>query len=400
MKHKPQVFVSRYVHYCLNRLERAFFLKRNSGGGKNIRLKLQFFAGEGEKTEKATAKRKQDARKKGQVLQSREVSSSIVLLLAFLSVKLLGSYMCREIEAFFRLCVTELAISFDQGSVNELLRLMSLVMIQLLKVAGPVLGIAMVAGTAIQYAQVGSLFTMEPLKPKFSKLNPINGIKRIFSLRGLTELIKALLKIIVVGVIAWQSIRAEENNIVKLMDLDLLSISGYIFTTAIDIAIKICVVMVIIGILDYGYQWWQYEKDLRMTMQEVKEEFREMEGSPETRQRIRQKQREISMRRMLSEVPKADGGITNPTHYAVAIQYDDKKAPAPVVVAKGQNYIAQRIKEVAKANGVEIVENKELAQALYKAVAIGRQVPPELYQAVAEILAFVYQLKGKLPARA
>jgi len=267
MKHKPQVFVSRYVHYCLNRLERAFFLKRNSGGGKNIRLKLQFFAGEGEKTEKATAKRKQDARKKGQVLQSREVSSSIVLLLAFLSVKLLGSYMCREIEAFFRLCVTELAISFDQGSVNELLRLMSLVMIQLLKVAGPVLGIAMVAGTAIQYAQVGSLFTMEPLKPKFSKLNPINGIKRIFSLRGLTELIKALLKIIVVGVIAWQSIRAEENNIVKLMDLDLLSISGYIFTTAIDIAIKICVVMVIIGILDYGYQWWQYEKDLRMTKQ-------------------------------------------------------------------------------------------------------------------------------------
>jgi len=158
--------------------------------------------------------------------------------------------------------------------------------------------------------------------------------------------------------------------------------------------------MVIIGVLDYGYQWWQYEKDLRMTKQEVKEEYKEMEGNPEVKQKIKQKQREISMRRMLSEVPKADVVITNPTHYAVAIRYDPQKAPAPIVVAKGQDYMALRIKDIAKANGVETVENKPLAQALFKAVDIGKQVPPEMYQAVAEILAFVYQLKGKLPAQA
>lgn len=374
--------------------------KNESYGIMPIVPNLQIFAGEGEKTEKATLKRKQDARKKGQVLQSREIPSSLILLIVFLSVKLLGSYMYREIEAFYRLCVNDLALTFDVLSLNEVMRLMSLVLVQLLKIIGPVFGIAFVAGTVASYAQVGSLFTLETLKPKFSKLNPVNGIKRIFSIRGLTELIKSLLKIIVISIVAWQSIRGELTNIVKLMDQDLTVASVYIFSTAIDIAIKICVMMFIIAILDYAYQWWQYEKDLRMTKQEIKEEYKEIEGNPETRQRIRQKQREASMRRMLSEVPKADVVITNPTHYAVAIQYDADKAPAPIVIAKGQDYMAKRIKDIAKENGIETVENKPLAQALYKAVDIGEQVPPELYQAVAEILAFVYQLKGKIPARA
>ncbi len=308
--------------------------------------------------------------------------------------------MYEEFIAFFRLCTDDLANSLDSSSINEILRLLGIVMVQLLKLVGPLFGIAMIVGVVASYAQVGSLFTMETLKPKFSNLNPINGIKRIFSVRGLVELVKALLKITVVGVVAWQSLRDEENNIIKLMDLDLVSSAGYIFSTAIDIAIKICVIMVVIGVLDYGYQWWQYEKDLKMTKQEIKEEYKEMEGNPEIKQKIKQKQREMSMRRMLSEVPKADVVITNPTHFAIAIQYDPKKAPAPIVIAKGQDYLAQRIKDVAKANGVEIVENKPLAQALFKAVELGRQVPPDLYQAVAEILAFVYQLKGKLPAQA
>lgn len=368
--------------------------------GRTVTMNLQFFAGEGEKTEKATPKRKQDARKKGQVLHSREISSALTLLILFLSIKLLGNYMYQEFIAFFRLCTDDLANSLDSSSVNELLRLLGIVLVQLLKLVGPLFGIAVVVGFVASYAQVGSLFTMETLKPKLSNLNPFNGIKRIFSIRGLVELVKALLKITVVGIVAWQSLRAEENNIIKLMDLDLVSSAGYILSTAIDIAIKICVIMVVIGVLDYGYQWWQYEKDLKMTKQEVKEEYKEMEGNPEIKQKIKQKQREMSMRRMLAEVPKADVVITNPTHFAIAIRYDPEKAPAPIVIAKGQDYLAQRIRDVAKANGVEIVENKPLAQALYKAVEIGRQVPPELYQAVAEILAFVYQLKGKLPAQA
>ncbi len=367
----------------------------------SIRMNLQFFAeGEGEKTEKATPKKKQDARKKGQVLQSREISSTITLLIVFLSIKLMGKYMYKQIETFFHLCVKELALTFEPTSINEVFHLVGMFLMQLLKIVGPILAIALVISLTASFAQVGSLFTMEPLKPKLNKLNPINGIKRIFSMRGLTELIKSLLKITIVGVVAWKSIRAEENNIVKLMDQELTTAAVYISSTAIDVAIKICAMMVMIAILDYGYQWWQYEKDLKMTKHEVKEEYKEMEGNPEIRQRIKQRQREMSMRRMLTEVPKADVVITNPTHYAVAVRYDAKKASAPVVVAKGQDYMALRIKEIAKENGVETVENKPLAQALYKTVDIGQQVPPELYQAVAEILAFVYRLKGKLPARA
>jgi flagellar biosynthetic protein FlhB len=184
------------------------------------------------------------------------------------------------------------------------------------------------------------------------------------------------------------------------MDLDLLSVAEYITTTTLNIAIKICFAMLSIGVLDFGYQWWQYEKDLKMTKQEIKEEYKETEGNPEIKQRIRSKQREISGRRMLSEVPKADVIITNPTHFAVAISYDSSKAPAPVVIAKGQDYLAKRIKEVAKENNVEVVENKPLAQTLYRTVDIGQEVPPELYQAVAEILAFVYRIKNKSTAQA
>ncbi len=392
--------ITAFVRKRITAVHRKLFLSFGKVSNAPITVNLQFFAGEGEKTEKATPKRKQDARKKGQVLHSREISSALVLLIIFLSIKLLGNYMYREITAFFLLCVNDLAISFDSWSVTEVIRLLGTAMVQLLKIVGPVFGIALVVGVVANYAQVGSLFTMETLKPKFSNLSPIKGIKRIFSVRGLVELVKSLTKIAVVGIVAWQSLRAEENNIVKLMDLDLIASAGYIISTAIDIAVKICVIMVIIGVLDYGYQWWQFEKDLKMTKQEVKEEYKEMEGNPEIKQKIKQKQREMSMRRMLSEVPKADVVITNPTHFAIAIRYDPQKAPAPIVVAKGQDYLAQRIKDVAKANGVETVENKPLAQALYKAVEIGKQVPPELYQTVAEILAFVYQLKGKLPAQA
>lgn len=382
------------INSPFNRLTIQFKKQENP-----IRVNLQFFA-DGQKTEKATPKRRQDAREKGQVLYSREISSALLLLFVFLTIKALGGYIYNQIAALFRLCTNSLAMDFDVNAVNELLSLFGLVLIQLLKIVGPLFAVALVIGVGASYAQVGSLFTVEPLKPQLSRLNPINGIKRIFSLRGLTELIKAILKITAIGIVAWKSIEAEAINIAKLMDLNLLTIAGYITSTTINVAIKICMCMVAIAVLDFGYQWWQYERDLRMTKQEVKEEYKETEGNPETKQRIRSKQREISTRRMLSEVPKADVVITNPTHYAVAISYDSNKAPAPVVVAKGQDYLAQRIKEVARENGVELVENKAVAQALYKNVDIGQQVPPELYQAVAEILAFVYRLKGKVPAEA
>ena len=304
-----------------------------------IRVNLQFFASEGEKTEKATPKRRRDAREKGQVLQSREVSSALVLLLIFLTLKILTQYIYTQMAAFFNLCIGELALDFDFASKNEQLRLMGLVLVQLLKLVGPMFAVALLVGVIVNYAQVGWLFILEPLKPKFSKINPLNGIKRIFSLRGIVELIKSILKISIVGIVAWNSIKAEAHNIIMLMDLDLLSVAEYITTTTLNIAIKICFAMLSIGVLDFGYQWWQYEKDLKMTKQEIKEEYKETEGNPEIKQRIRSKQREISGRRMLSEVPKADVIITNPTHFAVAISYDSSKAPAPVVIAKGRTIL-------------------------------------------------------------
>ena len=244
-----------------------------------IRVNLQLFA-DSQKTEKATPKRRQDAREKGQVLFSREISSALILLFVFLTIKALGGYIYNQIAALFNLCMTSTAIDFDAGSINEILGLVGIILIQLLKIVGPLLAVALVIGVGSCYAQVGSLFTIEPLKPKLNRLNPLNGIKRIFSLRGLTELIKAILKIITIGVVAWKSIESEANSIAKLMDLDILSISGYLASTSINVAIKICMCLVAIAILDFGYQWWQYERDLRMTKQEVKEEYKETEGIP------------------------------------------------------------------------------------------------------------------------
>jgi flagellar biosynthetic protein FlhB len=184
-------------------------------------------------------------------------------------------------------------------------------------------------------------------------------------------------------------------NVLNTLDMDVFATAVYIGTTSVNVGIRMCIVLLIMGIMDYGYQWWEYEKNLKMSKQEVKEEYKQMEGNPEIKSKIKQKQRQISMRRMLQDVPKADVVITNPTHFAIAVKYDPEISDAPVVLAKGQDYIALRIKEMAKENKVEIVENKPLARALYETVEIGGRIPPELYQAVAEVLAFVYGLKDK-----
>jgi flagellar biosynthetic protein FlhB len=232
------------------------------------------------------------------------------------------------------------------------------------------------------------------LQIKLNRLNPLSGLKRIFSVRSLTELIKSIFKIVVVGIIGFSYLKGEVVNMLKTMDMDVVSIAAYIGVTATNVAIRMCIALLILGVLDYGYQWWEYEKNLRMTKQEIKEEYKQTEGNPEIKSKIKQKQRQISLRRMMQSVPEADVVITNPTHYAVAIKYDIKISDAPVVLAKGQDYMALKIKEKAKENGIEIVENKSLARALYSTVEIGEKIPPDLYQAVAEVLAFVYGLKN------
>ena len=364
-----------------------------------ICINLQLFADNSDKTEKATPKKRQDLRKKGQVLQSKEVSANLILLVMFISFKMFGTYIYQEIKSVFQFFVSESA-TYSLADPSEIMRLIVYGAVEAFKIVAPFFIIAILISVVGSYVQVGFLFTFESIKPKFSHISFFKGFKRIFSSRSLFEFIKSIAKVTLVTLVAWSSIQSEFLNITKLMSLELGPLTLYILNTAIDVGIKICFALVIITVTDYFFQWRKHEKEIRMSKQEVKEEFKQMEGNPEIKQRIRQKQREISMRRMIKEVPKADVVITNPTHFAIAVKYEPQKRSAPYVVAKGADFMARRIKEVAKENNVEIIENKPLAQALYQSVNIGESVPPELYKAVAEVLAFVYNLQGKNPLAA
>ncbi len=362
------------------------------------RIDLQLFAGGGEKTEKATPRKRREARKRGQVFQSREISMTLVLLFVFISIRLSGGNIYRQLAGFMEKVYTEYPKIEDLYMPDILVRVFIDGILVFFKAVGPIVLTALLTGLIVSYAQVGFLFTLETLKPNFGRINPISGMKRLFSLKGLVELAKAVLKVVVIGWVTYSYINGKTQAVISLMDTDIIEAAAFIGITSIDLAVRICLALVCIGALDFVYQWWEFEKSMKMTKQEVKEEHKQIEGNPEVKSKIRQKQRQISMRRMMQEVPKADVVITNPTHYACALQYDPQKAAAPVLLAKGQDYVAQRIKEIARDNRVEIVENKALARTIYDTVEIGQAIPPDLYQAVAEVLAFVYSLKGKTMA--
>ena len=362
---------------------------------QDLRLNYQLFAAGGDdKTEKATPKKKSDARKKGQVFQSREMSASLILTLMIVSMNAFGSILLNQLSGFIKKTFTEYLVNKDAFDTGILAKIFIDGIIVLAKTSLPLLLIAMIAGLLVGYAQVGILFTLETLKPKGNRINPLSGFKRMFSLRSVVELVKAIIKILIVAWVAYSYLKSKTNEVVALMNADLLDILSFIGNSAFAVALRICIAMILLGFLDYLYQRYDYEKNLKMTKQEVKEEFKQMEGNPEIKSKIKQKQRQMSMKRMMQEIPKADVVITNPTHFAVAIKYDAEKASAPIVVAKGQDYIALRIKQIATENKVQIVENKPLARTLFSTVDIGQPIPPELYQAVAEILAFVYNLRN------
>ena len=242
--------------------------------------------------------------------------------------------------------------------------------------------------------QVGWKVTAKPMEPKLSKFNPVNGFKRIFSKDSLFELLKSIVKVGVIAYVAYTNVVDEADNLFILYDISLNQAIALTGNIIIDFGIEISIIFIVIGLIDYIYQKWKFGEDMKMTKQEVKDEYKNTEGNPEIKGRIRQKMREASQRRMMQDVPKADVVITNPTHFAVAIKYDAEVSKAPIVVAKGEDYLAQKIKEVAREHNVEIVENKPLARMLYHNVDIGAEIPPELYQAVAEVLAMVYHMKN------
>jgi flagellar biosynthetic protein FlhB len=344
-----------------------------------------------EKTESATPKKRAEARKKGQLAHSREIPSVLVLLSSMGFFFFAGSWMfwnlVQVIRGFFQ---TTASI---QWSVENLHIFLWQVSEKLARILLPFAMLIMLAGIIGNICQVGFLLTSQPLSPKFSKLNPINGLKRLVSLRSLIEMVKAAVKLSIVGWVSYIMVKGEMEAIPALIRMDVLAILNFIGKVALRILFATSGVMVILAGLDYLFQRWQHEKDLKMTKQEIRDEHKQAEGDPAVKSRIRSVQREMARRRMMEAVPGATVVITNPTHLAIALKFENS-FHAPVVVAKGAGYIAERIRSIAKASDIPIVEQKSLARALYKSVEIGQFIPAELYRAVAEILAYVYRLKG------
>jgi len=346
-----------------------------------------------EKTEQATPKRREEARKKGQVARSQELNSALVLLAGLTGIYLLGGTIYGELS---RLAVQTLE-DCCKSSVTP-----ATFQAQMMSwgktffgAVGPILLVVGTSALAVSLAQVGFMVNEEALTPKFERLNPIAGAKRLLSKRSLVELVKGIFKILIVGYVSYSAIAPEMPQILLLADAELRATFQYIGSLVFKVGLRTALVLLVLAALDYAYQRWEHNQSIRMTKQEVKEELKQTEGDPQVRMRIRSLQREAARKRMMEEVPQADVVITNPTHYAVALKYDTETMVAPRVVAKGQNLIAQKIKEIARQAGVPIVENKVLAQALYKAVEVGLEIPEDLYRAVAEVLAYVFKLKGR-----
>ncbi|WLD83553.1 flagellar biosynthesis protein FlhB [Selenomonas dianae] len=349
---------------------------------------LQRFAG-GEKTEEPTAKKRADARKKGQVGRSQEINSAFVLLVGFFGLKLLWDSIYFSIASYATYVFSNLNQTID---TENILRIFIGIVIVLAKTAFPIMIFIMLIGLAVNFFQVGLNFNTESIEFKLDKLNPINGFGRIFSKRALVELVKSFFKILVIGFFLYRFIHEQILAMPQFMFFDLTTSLTLVAEIIFQMAFIVIGVIMIMAFMDYGYQKWQTTQDLKMTKQEVKDEMKQTEGDPQIKGKIRQKQRQMAMARMMKEVPKADVIITNPTHYAIALAYEQGMI-APTVIAKGQDLVAQRIKEIGREARVPIVENKPLARTLYAAVEIGGSVPQELYQAVAEVLAYVYRLK-------
>ena len=364
---------------------------------------LQFFAQEGpggEKTEPATEKKLRDARKEGQVAKSKEIANGLCLLALFVLLKAwIGNIGTGLGELFSGVYdrIPSLAV-MPNGTTpsGNLYAMLSFAIMRIIVIAGPVFLVGFVVAFISDVMQVKWYPTMKPLQPKLSRLNPISGFKRIFSANSIAELVKSIAKIILIAWVAWSYIKKRYELFFALPQMPLGTALTGIGELVIGLGIQISAIYMILALADYAYQKWKFNNDMKMTKQEIKEEYKEQEGDPQIKGKQKQRMQEASRRRMMQQLPEADVVITNPTHYAVAIKYDSQLYPAPVVIAKGEDYLAQKIKEVAKEHKIEIVENKPLARMLYANVDIGAQIPPELYEAVANVLAYVYQLQGKL----
>ncbi len=349
-----------------------------------------------EKTEQATPKRREEARKKGQVARSQELNSAVVLMAALLGIYAMGSMLFGDLASLMaRTLGSSHTIDLSQAGFRTHMLGWARYFFGTIGPIGLVIG---VAALSVSLGQVGFVVNEEALNLKFNRLDPLAGAKRILSKRSLFELAKNIVKVAVIGYVSYRSIAPEMQQISLLADADIGSTFRYIGYAVFKVGMWTALALLFLAIIDFIYQRFELNQSIRMTKQEVKEENKQTEGDPQVRMRIRSLQREAARRRMMDEVPEADVVITNPTHYAVALKYDIETMAAPAVVAKGQNLIAERIKQIARECGIPTVENKPLAQALFKAVGVGEGIPEDLYRAVAEVLAYVFRLKERQPA--
>ena len=346
-----------------------------------------------ERTEQASPRRREEARKKGQVARSQEVVSVAILLACATLLYFSSTWMLDRMMDLMRWAFRE-----SGSTVIHINTVQSIAVIWLYKlfiVLTPLFLTIVAAGLLANYLQFGFLFSTEAVQFDLSKLDPIRGFQRLLSLKSLVELIKSLIKFTVVSCVVYFTMKNEIEGLIPLMDESVWGILVYIGRIMFRIVITTSWVLIVLAILDYLYQRWEFEKGLKMSKQEVKDEFKQTEGDPLVKARIKRIQREQARKRMMAKVPKADVVITNPVHLAVALEYDGGRMIAPRVVAKGAGVIAENIKEIALEHGVPVVENKPVAQLLYKIVNIDEFIPEYLYRAVAEILAYVYSLKEK-----
>lgn len=357
-----------------------------------LKLDLQFFAGE--KTEKATPKKREDERKKGRVAKSQDINTALLLLASFALLAVMGSYMKDNMLSLYATTFTEyIHLQIDFESTMMLLKE---VLIQFALIVAPIMLVAFIISIAANLLQVGFLFTTEPLKFDLKKIDPIKGAKRIFSIRAIVELLKSFLKISFIGTITFAVIWMFKDEMMMLALKQPENAVAFFGRVTVIMGIAATLALLFLAVLDYIYQKYDFEKNIRMSKQDIKDEHKNIEGDPLIKSKLKEKQRQVAMSRMMAEVPKADVVITNPTHYAVAIKYDETVTAAPYVVAKGTDKTAQKIKEIAKEHQIMTIENKPLARSLYDIVELNDVIPEQFYQAVAEILAFVYQNEKKV----
>ncbi|MBI4382556.1 MAG: flagellar biosynthesis protein FlhB [Nitrospinae bacterium] len=347
-----------------------------------------------QKTEEASSRRVRQTEERGQFALSREFTQTIILLASILAFNMSGLQSTKNMmDAWHTLLGESHAV---QATPPEMQKLLIWTLVKMGAILAPILLAIMAAGIFANLIQTqGFKFSLHPLQPNFGKLDPIKGMTRIFSKSGLVELFKSLFKIAAVSLVAYITIKGRFDELPALMSFPVGRIMTYMGEVGSEIMVKVLLMMMVLAGLDYAFQRFTYQENIRMTKQEVKDERKETEGNPLVKQRIRSAQMQMARRRMMAAVPKADVVVTNPTHIAVAIKYDSSKHDVPVVVAKGQGYVAQKIREIAKNSGIPMVEDKPLARTLFKTVEIGQYIPATLYKAVAEILAYVYRLKGK-----